>query len=155
LPIMGLDDEIITAYLEEPLFNTQDFFDFDTKYMGQGKGGKMPETGAKQGAQGYSRIPADFDKELYDKAEKVAVAAYKAVGCNGTARVDILINSKTGAVYFNEINPLPGSLYAHNWRAKGVSGVDLVEKLIYFALKRYTRISQLNTTFSTNFLKQF
>ncbi len=157
LPIMGFDDEILPAYLEEPLFSSEEFFDFDTKYMSQGKGGKKmaSESGAKQGSQGYSRVPADFDKALYKKVEDIALAAYKAVGCSGIARVDILINAAEQTVYFNEINPLPGSLYAHNWRAKGISNVDLVDKLIYFAFKRYEKISNLTTTFSTNFLKQF
>lgn len=153
LPIMGFGDETVAAHLEEPSFNSEEFFDFDTKYMNQGKGGK--KTGAKQGAQGYSKIPADFDKSLYEKAESVALAAYKAVGCNGIARVDILIDSKKRKVYINEINPLPGSLYAHNWRAKGVSSVELVEALIYFAKKRHEMAQKLTTTFSTNFLKQF
>lgn len=154
LPIMGLDDEVVPAYLEEPLFASEEFFDFDTKYMNQGKGGGK-KTGAKQGAQGYSRIPADFDKELYESVESTALEAYKAVGCNGLARVDILIDAKKRTVYFNEINPLPGSLYAHNWRAKGVSNIELVEALIYFAKKRYEKVAKLTTTFSTNFLKQF
>lgn len=156
LPIMGLDDEIVPAYLEEPLFNSEEFFDFDTKYMNQGKGGKKTAGGkGEQSAQGYSRLPAKFDKPLYDKAEAVALEAYKAVGCNGIARVDILIDSKKRKVYFNEINPMPGSLYAHNWRAKGISNVELVEALIYFAKKRHEKITKLTTTFSTNFLKQF
>lgn len=154
LPIMGYGDEIIPAKLEEPLFQSEEFFDFETKYMGQGKGGGK-KMGGKQGAQGYSRIPADFPPELYKEAEAVALAGYKAAGCSGTARVDILINEKTKDVYFNEINPMPGSLYAHNWRAAGIPPVDLVDKLIYFAEKRYADKQKLATGFSTNFLKQF
>ena len=156
LPIIGFDEEIIPGYLEEPLFAADEFFDFETKYMSQG-GKKMAakSAGAKQGSQGYSRLPADFDKKLYDEVEEVALTAYKRVGCSGIARVDILIDSKKGTIYFNEINPLPGSLYAHNWKAKGISNVELVEKLIYFAFKRQEKTSQLITTFSTSFLKQF
>jgi D-alanine-D-alanine ligase len=154
LPIMGYGREIIPAQLEEPLFHAEDFFDFDTKYMNQGKGGKKMG-GAKQGAQGYSRIPADFPKALYEEAEAVAIAGFKAAGCSGIARVDILINEKTKDVYFNEINPLPGSLYAHNWRASGVSSVELVDKLVQFAQKRFDARQNLTTTFDTSFLKQF
>ena len=157
LPIMGYGDEIIPAKLEEPMFKSDEFFDFDTKYMGQGKNGgkKMGVEGAKQGAQGYSRIPADFPPKLYEEAQAVAIAGYRAAGCSGIARVDILINEKTKDVYFNEINPLPGSLYAHNWRVAGISSIDLVERLLYFAEKRHTERQQLTTSFSTNFLKQF
>ncbi|MGH9857158.1 MAG: D-alanine--D-alanine ligase, partial [Acidobacteriota bacterium] len=103
LPIIGYGDEIIPAKLEEPKFHSDDFFDFETKYMNQGKGSKNMG-GAKQGSQGYSRIPADFPPKLYEEAEKLAVAAFKAAGCSGIARVDILINEKTNDVYFCEIN---------------------------------------------------
>lgn len=154
LPIIGNGDELTPAYLEEPLFGADEFFDFDTKYMHGGKkmGGK---TGGKQGAQGYSRIPADFKKSIYDEAERTALTAYQAVGCGGTARVDVLIDYKKEQVYFNEINPLPGSLYAHNWQRKGVSTVELVERLVTLAQERAAAKKQLETAFSTNFLRQF
>jgi D-alanine-D-alanine ligase len=155
LPIIGNGDELTPAYLEEPLFGSEEFFDFETKYMGNGKkmGGK--KGGGKQGAQGYSRIPADFKKSIYDEAEQTALKAYQAVGCGGIARVDILIDYKREKVYLNEINPLPGSLYAHNWQRKGISNVELVERLIKLAEERATTKKQLETVFSTNFLKQF
>jgi D-alanine-D-alanine ligase len=155
LPIIGFDENIIPAKLEEPLFSHDEYFDFSTKYINGSKktGGKSG--GGKKGAQGYSKIPADFPDDLYKKAEKLAVDGYKAVGCGGIARVDILINEKTGVVYFNEINPLPGSLYAHNWRASGVSSMELVTKLVEFAEARFDRDQKQETTFSSSFLKQF
>jgi D-alanine-D-alanine ligase len=67
----------------------------------------------------------------------------------------LLIDSKAGQVYLNEINPLPGSLYGHNWRQKGVSGVQLVTQLVKFAEERHAARARLQTTFTTNFLKQF
>lgn len=153
LPIMGSTDEPVPALLEQPLTKPEDFFDFDTKYMQGGKkGGKK---GGAKGAQGYSRIPADLPKALYHKAESTGVAVYKAVGCSGIARIDMLIDSKSGVVYFNEINPLPGGLYAHNWKAAGISGVELVRKLITLAEERFHHTQQLTTSFSTNYLRQF
>jgi len=154
LPIIGFGDNIIPSKLEEPLFGNDKYFDFETKYMQGGKkGGKKGSS--ERGAQGYSNIPANFPKELYDRAEAVALAGYKAAGCSGIARVDILINEKTGKVYFNEINPLPGSLYAHNWRVNGMSSVDLVCKLVDFAQERFDSDNNVETTFSSGFLKQF
>jgi len=156
LPIMG-NAEPQPALLESPLTHAEDFFDFDTKYLHGGKkGGKAggAKTGTK-GAHGYSQLPAEIAPELYKKAEALGLSVYKALGCSGTARVDMLIDSKTGDIYFNEVNPLPGSLYAHNWRAAGVSGVDLVNKLIALAEERHAQSRTLETTFSTNYLKQF
>jgi D-alanine-D-alanine ligase len=153
LPIMG-NDRPEPALLERPMTEAEDFFDFDTKYIGNGKKGGGKKTGVK-GSQGYSEVPAKLSPMLYDKAQALGVEVYKVLGCSGIARVDMLIDEKTGKVYFNETNPLPGSLYAHNWNRAGISNVDLVQKLIGYAKERYTRRQALNTTFSTNFLQQF
>lgn len=150
LPIIG-NEELTPAYLEQPLTKPEDFFDFDTKYMQGGKKGK----GAQSGAQGYSKIPADLPEKLYKQAEDVGLAVYKALGCTGIARVDMLIDSKEGEVYFNEVNPLPGGLYAHNWAKKGISNVELVSRLVELAEDRWQTRRKLTTTFSTNYLKQF
>ena len=150
LPIMG-NERPTPALLEQPITHAEDFFDFETKYIrgekGSGKGQK--------GAQGYSKLPAELPKKLYDKAVATGIAAYKALGCSGIARVDMLIDAKTQTVYFNEANPLPGSLYAHNWARAGVSGVDLVDRLVGFALERAEAGKQSELVFKTNFLQQF
>ena len=152
LPIIG-NDQPQAALLEKPLTQTEDFFDFDTKYMQGGKkGGKG--SGAK-GAQGYSQIPADLPADLYAAAEKVGLDVYRALGCSGIARVDMLIDSKTNQVFFNEVNPLPGGLYAHNWNKAGISNVELVQKLVAFAKERYAQKQAIATTFTTNYLQQF
>ncbi len=152
LPIMG-NSTLTPALLEQPLTASEDFFDFDTKYLRGGKkGGKG---GGKSSAQGYSKIPANLEPELYKQAEKVALDAYRAIHCEGIARVDLLIDGQTNKVYFNEVNPLPGSLYAHNWQAAGVPPVQLVTNLIDLALERHARQQKLTTAFSTNYLKQF
>jgi D-alanine-D-alanine ligase len=156
LPVIGNHD-LTPAYLEQPQVKAEDFFDFDTKYMSQGGGKKMggKTGGAKQGAQGYSIIPADIPDALYQKAEALGLQTYKALGCSGMARIDMLIDSKTKNIYFNEANPLPGSLYAHNWMRKGISNVELVTRMIELAEARHNERNSLSTVFSTNFLKQF
>lgn len=152
LPIMGNDDKLTPALLEQPLTKAEDFFDFDTKYL---RGGKGKVKGASKGSQGYSEIPAKLDKELYEKAEKAALDIYTTFGLSGIARVDLLIDKKTKTVYFNEINPLPGSLYIHNWTKAGISNVELVTRLIDLAKERFSAQQAIQTVFDTNFLKQF
>ena len=151
LPIMG-NIEPVPALLERPLTKPEDFFDFDMKYM---QGGKKGKGNAKAGAQGYSEIPAQLPTEFYKRAEQTGLDIYKALGCSGIARVDMLIDGKTGKVYFNEVNPLPGGLYAHNWHKAGVSSVELVTKLLDFAQERWQAKQKIATSFSTNYLKQF
>jgi D-alanine-D-alanine ligase len=153
LPIIGNSGSALTpALLEKPLTQPEDFFDFDTKYM---QGGKKGKSSAKSGAQGYSEVPAKLPKELYEKAQTVGLEVYAALGCTGIARVDMLIDSAAGKVYFNEVNPLPGGLYAHNWRKAGLSATELVSKLINLAEERWNEKQNLATSFSTNYLKQF
>lgn len=151
LPIIG-NNQLTPAKLERPLTKPEDFFDFETKYMQGGKGGKK---GGAKGSQGYSELPAKLPKALYDKAVDTGLSVYRALGCSGIARVDMLIDEKSGTVYFNEVNPLPGGLYQHNWRAAGMSSVELVQTLVRLAEERWQASQQRNTTFSTNYLQQF
>lgn len=151
LPIMG-NETLRPAMLERPLTKPEDFFDFETKYL---QGGKKGGGKGIKGAQGYSEVPAQLDEKLYKMAEETGLKAYRALGCGGIARIDMLIDQKTQTVYFNEANPLPGGLYEHNWRAAGVSSVDLVQTLIRLAEERFQRQQQQNTVFTTNYLQQF
>ncbi len=154
LPIMG-NESPVPALLEKPTVQSEEFFDFDTKYMRGGKkgGGKK---GGKNGSQGYSQVPAQLpSQEMYDRAVETGLNVYKTVGCAGIARVDMLIDEKTKTIYFNEINPLPGSLYVHNWNRAGISSIDLVQKLVGFAEERWLKQQKNTISFSTNFLKQF
>jgi len=155
LPIIG-NDELRPALLEQPLLKSEDFFDFETKYMQGGKGkGKGGAKGGKQGAQGYSNLPAELPKDLYAKAEATGLSVYRALGCEGTARVDMLVDTKSKKVYFNEVNPLPGSLYAHNWSQAGLSNVNLTDRLVGLALERFAKKEAITTSFATNYLQQF
>lgn len=151
LPILG-NDQLTPALLEKPLTKPEDFFDFETKYM---QGGKKGKTSGAKGSQGYSQLPAELPKKLYDTAVETGLSVYKALGCSGIARVDMLIDEKKNVVYFNEVNPLPGGLYQHNWRAAGMSSVELVQTLVRLAEERWQSSQQQNTVFSTNYLQQF
>lgn len=150
LPIMG-NDRPIPALLEKPQTQGEEFFDFETKYMRGGKKGKSKS----EGVHGYSELPAKLPRSLYEKAESAGIAVYKALGCSGIARVDMLIDNKSGRVYFNEVNPLPGGLYAHNWAQKGVSKIELVERLVDYAYERAEKSASRVSTFDTSYLKQF
>ena len=153
LPIIGNEDPQ-PALLEQPLLKSEDFFDFETKYMQGGKkGGK--KGGGKHGAQGYSKLPADLPQPVYDAAVKLGLDVYATVGCTGIARIDMLIDGKTNKVMFNEINPLPGDLYRHNWQQAGIPSTELVTKLVNYADARWQEKQKIATAFSTNYLKQF
>jgi D-alanine-D-alanine ligase len=73
--------------------------------------------------------------------QELAVKAFKAVDCSGLARVDFLMDPKTGKIFLNEINTMPGftsiSMYPKLWAASGLEYSDLIDKLIDLGLERH------------------
>lgn len=145
LPIMG-NEEPRLAMIERPL-NKTEFFDFKDKYLSGGKNGGGVNTE-------YSEIPAKIDLNLAQQVQEYGKVVYRVLGCSGIARVDFLINSSVGKVYVNEVNTLPGSLYAHNWKKTGVSGVELVTTLIELAEDRFRKGQKLTRIFNSEILKK-
>lgn len=145
LPIMG-NEKLRLAGIERPLNNTE-FFDFSDKYLSGGKkaGGVNSE---------YSEIPANIDEDLARQVEDLGRRTYRALGCSGIARVDFLIENSLKRVYVNEVNTLPGSLYHHNWKKVGVSGVELVAELVRLAEERFDAERGVTYTFSSDILKK-
>jgi len=145
LPIMGNHD-LKTAELERPL-NKTEFLDFKDKYLSGSKKGQT-------NSQGYSEIPAKIDPELDRQAKELGKRVYKTLGCSGIARVDFLIDSSSQTVYVNEVNTLPGSLYHHNWKQAGVSGIELVTKLVALAEEKFAEQKSLTYIFNSDILKK-
>lgn len=145
VPVMG-NENPRAALVEESLAKA-DFFNFEDKYIGQGK-----KTNGGTGQ--YSNLPAKISKELYDEAEALALASYKAIGAQGTARIDLLIDNKDNQIYLNETNTLPGSLYVHNWKQAGVSAVELVTGLIGFAEEAHKSRQSVEFTFDSKILNE-
>jgi D-alanine-D-alanine ligase len=85
-------------------------------------------------------IPAALSPEQAETIGNLAIKAYKACDCYGMARADFLIEGKTGAIYLNEINTIPGftkiSMYPKLWQASGLSYQELVNRLIELAFER-------------------
>jgi len=145
LPIMG-NEKLQLAGLERPRSKTE-FFDFSDKYLsGNKKGGGVNNQ--------YSEIPAKIDATIARAAEDMGRKTYHILGCTGIARVDFLIESKLRRVYVNEVNALPGSLYHHNWKQVGVSGVALVTKLIALAEERFNARKDVTYTFNSDILRK-
>lgn len=147
VPIMLSDKEEWIGMVERP---NAEFFDFETKYINSG-GKKGNKTGGVN--SGYSELPAKLEPKLYKECERLAVATARALGLYGISRVDLLIDSKTGKVYMNEVNTLPGSLYAHNWRVAGYSTVELVQKLIQLADERAASLKDQHMVFNSTILQ--
>ena len=70
---------------------------------------------------------------------KLSIEAFRALGCEGLARIDFFLREDGGLV-INEVNTLPGftniSMYPKVMEAIGISYPDLVDRLIRHALAR-------------------
>ena len=99
------------------------FYDYERKYT--------------RGKSSY-HCPADIDEALSERILGEALAAYKALGCAGFARVDLRLGGD-GAPYFLEINTIPGmtetSLVPMGAAAGGYSFSELVDTIVRDAAK--------------------
>jgi D-alanine-D-alanine ligase len=86
-------------------------------------------------------VPADLPSAVAERVQRLAVAAFDALDCEGLARVDVFVRAD-GAVLLNEINTMPGftpiSMYPRMWEASGVDYPDLVDRLVRDAVRRGT-----------------
>ncbi len=85
-------------------------------------------------------IPAPLSAEQTARVRELAVAVYQAIDCAGMARVDFLLERKSGVFYINEVNTLPGftqiSMYPKLWEATGLPYSDLLDELVSLAQER-------------------
>src|SRR5215213_3063794 len=97
-------------------------------------------------------IPAKLDKAKTEEFRRMAVAAFRAAGASGFARVDFFLERGTNRLYLNEINTIPGftriSMYPKLWEATGVGFSDLVTRISELALERHAQRSRNETNYS-------
>ena len=85
-----------------------------------------------------------------DFIRTTAVETFKALNCDGVARIDFMIDESCEKIYVNEINTIPGSLSFYLWEATGVSFPQLIERLIAIAFERKRDSSFKTTSYKEN-----
>jgi D-alanine-D-alanine ligase len=117
-PRTSLPGEIVTG-------GDHAFYDFEAKYLDEDNVALI--------------CPAELAADVQARVREVAAAAFKAVGGESLARVDVFVG-EDGAVTVNEINTMPGftptSMYPRMWAATGVAYPELVSTLLETALQR-------------------
>ena len=61
-----------------------------------------------------------------------------------------MIDGKSGDIYVNEINTIPGSLSFYLWEASGIRFDQLMDKLVDLALKRKRESSMKTVSYDQN-----
>ncbi|MCR5033577.1 MAG: D-alanine--D-alanine ligase [Lachnospiraceae bacterium] len=144
--VLGDENEAIPSVCEEP-FHSDEILSFKDKYESGGKSG-----GSKGMASVSRKIPADLSPEMTKRVQDMAVESFQALGCSGVARIDFMIDEDNGALYFNEINTIPGSLSFYLWEPMGVPYRELLDRMIKIAEKQNRQEKSLTFTFQTNIL---
>jgi D-alanine-D-alanine ligase len=87
--------------------------------------------------------PAPLDRVIADEIERIAVEAYRAVGCEGWGRVDVLLRKTDNQPFLLEVNTSPGmtghSLVPMAARATGMSYEDLCVEILRSAALKTSR----------------
>lgn len=128
-------DPIRTSVVEIPL-SSGGALSYEDKYM---RGGSKTSA-ASQGMASLQRVidPADLSLELKRRAQDFAARFYESIGGRGIARLDFILDLDNDTLYFNEINPIPGSLSFYLWEKSHPRMLypDLIHHLIESALSR-------------------
>jgi len=131
--VLGNDNPVAAVPCE--ILPSKDFYDYDDKYLLE---------------KAETVIPANLSPEQTAELQKLAVECYRAVECEGMARVDFLLENATGKLYINEINTIPGftsiSMYPKMWEYSGLAMPQLIDQLIELALERHQAKKRLRYT---------
>ncbi len=142
--VMGGLSPIISP-CEQPLSDEQ-FLSFQEKYL---KGGK------NKGMASLSRIiPAPIPEKKALEIKNMAKIIFGEIILWGMSRIDFLYQKKTGKVYPNEINSIPGSLAFYLWQAKNIQPPQLIDRMIDLAIERKKQEKNLKYFFKSEILKQ-
>ena len=124
LGLPGGGEEALPPVLIRPATKDSIFFDYAAKYT-------------KGGAE--ELCPAPLPPEVCAEAQRMALAAHRALGLSGYSRTDFIVQEQNQLVIL-EVNTLPGmtatSLLPQEAAAHGLSFKQLVERLILLGLER-------------------
>ena len=115
---------------EIKILGKHEFYDFEAKYLDDATEVVFP-----------TDLPIGLEQNIQD----AAVLAFKALGCEGLARVDFFYSSD-GEIIINEINTMPGftktSMFPKLWARAGTAYPEVITALINAALTRSGHVTR-------------
>lgn len=144
--VLGDSFECQASACEEPVMHDQ-ILSYGDKYLSsaQKSGGMQSLT---------RKLPAELPADVTESIQEFACRTFKAIGANGVARIDFLMDNKSKEIFVNEINTIPGSLAFYLWEASGIKYPELLDRLISLAFKRQRERESLAFEINTNILAQ-
>lgn len=134
--------EMRTSAIERPK-RASELLDFREKYMSGSRGEKSGVKSPGSPSEGMLSLTRDINPEIPPELEinikKWAVAAFEAAGGTGAPRIDFLGDEETGELWFNEVNPCPGSFGYFLWEAADppILFTELLSDLIEEAIEEF------------------
>jgi D-alanine-D-alanine ligase len=108
-----------------------EFYDYEAKYINPGS---------------RTYIPADISDAKAEEVRDLALRAFRTIDASGLARVDFFLDRKTGAIWLDEINTMPGftpiSMYPKLWAARGLPFDYLIRRLVDLGFERFRERSR-------------
>jgi D-alanine-D-alanine ligase len=121
--VLGNADPVASLPCE--VLPSREFYDYEDKYLCDAA---------------EFKLPADLTPEQTAEVRRLAVECYRAVECEGMARVDFFLEN-SGRFLVNEINTIPGftsiSMFPRMWAEAGLAYPRLIDRLIELALERH------------------
>ena len=115
---------------EIKILGDHEFYDFAAKYLDDATEVRFPDD-----------LPEGVEKAI----QSAAVVAFKALGCEGLARVDFFYTER-GEIIINELNTMPGftptSMYPKLWGRAGRGYSEIISALIDAALTRSAHVTR-------------
>ncbi|HEY2160466.1 MAG TPA: D-alanine--D-alanine ligase [Solirubrobacteraceae bacterium] len=121
LAVSILDDDGSPRALPivEAVPHGEDFYDFESRYV--------------IGRTTFV-CPAELPEAISEQAAALALGVYTLIGCSGFARVDLMLEAETDALYVLELNTIPGltetSLMPQAADAAGIGFDELVRRIL-------------------------
>ena len=126
IEVSVLGNDAPEASLPGEIVAGREFYDYEDKYIEN---------------KAQLIIPAKLPKEKTEEIRRLAVAAFRAIGASGFARVDFFLERGTNRAFVNEINTIPGftqiSMYPKLWEATEIKYSRLIERLVELGLERW------------------
>jgi len=131
IEVSVLGNQEIKASIPGEVAPHREYYDYKAKYLEQGT---------------QLLIPAQLTKKQVSTIQDYAVRAFRAIDGTGMARCDFFLERRTGKIFINEVNTIPGftsiSMYPKMWEASGLPYPKLIDRLIELALEMHAEKSR-------------
>jgi D-alanine-D-alanine ligase len=123
VPVIGNDDPQALPIVEVVAGEGAEFYDLKVKY---------------EPSELHHVMPARLPQDVYERAQRLAVRAHKALGCRGASRSDFIVKAD-GQPVILETNTIPGmtetSLLPDSARHAGIEFPELCRRFVEWALE--------------------